>query len=89
MEIEEYKMLNKGYNDLLKVIFLEDTKRKCTNNKFLCVYDMFDNEKLIAIVSSATQLARLTNIKRSTIEHDITTKKLLRNRYKLIKIKID
>ena len=89
MEIGEYEELNKGYADLLKVIFLEDTKRKCANNKFLCVYDMFNQERLIAVVSSSAQLAKLTNIKQSTIEHDICTKKLLRNRYKLVRIKID
>ena len=80
--------LIENYKDLLFAIFNVDTND--TNLKSLiCVYDTFEDEKLIAIFNNSKSCAKFFNTSARCIDSTICKKVLRNDRYKLERIKIN
>lgn len=83
-----YNDLIENYKDLLYTIFNVDTDD--TNIKSLiCVYDTFEDEKLIAIFNNSKSCAKFFNTTTKCIDSTICKKILRMDRYKLERLKLE
>ena len=84
-------MLKKTYEpymNLLSAICNSDSDEK-ERKSVIAVYDILDNEKLIAIFSNSINCARFFNTDRKTIDCTISKGQIRAKRYKLERIYFD
>lgn len=73
------------YNELLKSIF--NTDYNDDPYGVLCVYDLKNDEKLIAIFTDSRKCAKFLNIKYGSIHSMVSKGFKIRHRFKLIRLK--
>ena len=69
---------------LLQAIFNTDYKK--SSHSLLCVYDMRDSERLIAIFVHSKDCARFLGLTEASINSDVNRGHWVRKRYKLVRI---
>jgi len=69
---------------LLQAIFNTDYKK--TGRGLFCVYDMRENERLVAIFLNSKDCGKFLGIKEASINSDISRGHWVRKRYKLVRI---
>ena len=69
---------------LLSTIFHTDPKK--TGHGILCVYDMWEDERLVAIFSNSKDCAEFMGIKQNSIDCNVCKGYLVRFRYKLVRV---
>ena len=70
---------------LIDTIFRTDYKK--SSHSLLCVYDMRDSERLVAIFVHSKDCARFLGITEASINSDVNRGHWVRKRYKLVRIK--
>lgn len=78
MDIENYK-------ELLKAIFNSDNKETKTNS-VICVYDILDFDKLVAVFSNSKLCAEFFGTTRETIDCNVCRKEIKSKRYRLERV---
>lgn len=78
-------MIIDNYKYLLRAICIQDN---FISNKLICVYDMFNNEKLYTTFGTTKSCADYFNTSRENINCSICRKSLIKHRFLLKRIKI-
>lgn len=75
-----------NYKTLLRVIVNQDNEN---TKSVVMVYDMIDNEKVVAIYGKSKYCAKFFNTKAKTIDSTISKKQLRNRRFKIERVKVD
>lgn len=75
-----------NYKYLLRAIIIQDN---FISNKLICVYDIYDNEKLYTVFGTTQSCADYFNTSRETINSDICRGTLVKNRFLLVRLIIN
>lgn len=76
-----------NYKALLYALFNSDESQRNVKS-VICVYDAFDNDRLLGVFSTSSECAKFFGTNRRVIDCDICRKKIKRKRFKLERVSI-